>query len=399
MKRLVYSPKIEAYIKADTGIYDISEYITNFTIDRKINQVSTAELTLRNPYKKWTNNSYTDPITGQPRIGPIFHPMDPITILLTRLENHPVQVFTGFCDSTPYLQLFPGTVNIRASCTLKKLLYTYFDAGLPFMREFLSLYGWEPTENGAIVHPTAENNALNHSKESLGGVRFGDSGIGELLYHVLHEIGGWPDETIYIEEMPSSVVNLISNLFDLFKAEDETASQELNELLHNIIGTATQGTGGEPSGTGSPEAPKEGSPVTAIDIGRAMITVSSTPLNRDIIARGMTTVQHESNFGTAPGWNEEHTGGVLGYWQIQRSTHPQYSKECCMTLLCSTKAAYEISEHWTNWDPWSASDFGSSEIPQSAIEPFLSKAEKALELGAFGSGKSETSNKQGHVHR
>lgn len=396
MKRLVYAPKIEAWVKADSGIYNLTEFITDFSIDRKVNAVSSAELTLRNPNKVWTNNVYKDAITGEQKIGPILHPMDPITIFLTRLQNRPVQVFTGFCDSTPYLQLFPGTVQLKASCTLKKLLYTYFDSGLPFMREYLSNYGWAPTGSGSIVHPEAEGNAISENEPVEGTkgqkVRYDDSGIGELLYHVLKDIGGWPDDAIYIQEIPSSVIELVSNLFDLFKAEGEEAAAELKGLLSKIIGQASVGSGGTTTtnvgNVGSGEAPASGEPCTAIDVGRAMLSVGfkADPV---ILAKGMTTVKHESNFGSAPGWDEEHTGGVLGYWQIQQSSHPTTSAECCMNLMCSTKAAYEISEHGTNWNPWSASDFGMSDVPPWAYEPYLDTAKKAIETGPFKASSGE----------
>lgn len=275
MKRLVYAPKINAYIKADSGIYDISEYIVDFNIDRKINQVSTAELTIRNPYKKWTNHTYRDSITGENKVGPIFHPMDPITIFLQRLQNRPVQVFTGFCDQTPYLQLFPGTVPIKASCTLKKLQYTYFDAGLPFMREFLEQNGWFPNEDGSIVKPEAEqiNNGKHTAEETNKGVRFGDSGIGGLLFNVLNEIGGWPEDTIYIQEMPASVINLVSNLFELFKKEDEQASKELTELLKKIVGTAELSAG-------SSEESKGKSPIIMFD----SVDLSQIPKDAEAVA-------------------------------------------------------------------------------------------------------------------
>ena len=259
MKRLVYAPKIEAFVKADSGVYNLTEYITEFSIDRKINAVSSAELTLRNPGKIWTDNTYRDAITGEKKVGPILHPMDPITIFLTRLQHRPVQVFTGFCDSTPYLQLFPGTVTLNASCTLKKLLYTYFDPGLPFMQEYLKSYGWIPTEGGQITHPQAEGDAAEGSRKEKEEIRYDDSGIGELLYHVLQDIGGWSDSTIFIQEMPPSVIELVSNLFDLFKAQGEEASAELKHLLHEIIGSVALGSGGESSGGGV----REGGPLPA----------------------------------------------------------------------------------------------------------------------------------------
>lgn len=253
MKRLVYAPKINAYIKADSGVYDLTEYITDFSIDRKINQVSTAEITFRNPNKKWTNHEYTDTITGQKKVGPIFHPMDPITILLTRLQNRPVQVFTGYCDTTPYLQLFPGTVQIKASCTLKKLQYTYFDAGLPFMREYLEEKGWDITADGSQIFGNNKEEAVGHKASEVNeGVVFGDSGIGELLADILRDVGGWDNSTIYIQKMPPSVINLIANLFDLFKKEGEEANEELTKLLKKIISTAASGAGAPTAGGSTP---------------------------------------------------------------------------------------------------------------------------------------------------
>lgn len=244
MKRVVYAPKISAYIKADSGVFDLTNFITEFNIDRKVNQVSSAELTIRNPHKVWTNRHYKDSITGESKVGPIFHPMDPITIFCTRLQGASVQVFTGYCDSTPYLQLFPNTVTIKASCTLKRLLYTYFDPGLPFMMEYLRTYGWEAQKGGTgIINPSAEKNALKkNEKESeqdntqvTGGVQYGDSGIGELLFHILVDIGKWPENSIYIQEMPPQVIELVSNLFEVFKGEAEEGQEEVEEFLSEIL--------------------------------------------------------------------------------------------------------------------------------------------------------------------
>lgn len=260
MKRVVYAPKISAYVKADSGIYDLTEFITEFSIDRKINQISSAEITIRNPHKVWTNRHYKDSITGESKIGPIFHPMDPITIFLQRLEGRPVQVFTGYCDSTPYLQLFPEPVTIKASCTLKRLLYTYFDPGLPFTMEYLKEHGWSPAPGGTgIVNPSAENaNIKKNPKQKeqnntklAEGVQYGDSGIGELLFHVLVDIGKWPEEAIFIQEIPPQVIELVSNLFEIFKAEGEEGQEELESFLSEIIGKV-EATGGGSEGEGVP---------------------------------------------------------------------------------------------------------------------------------------------------
>src|SRR5881227_2066541 len=107
MQRLVYSPKAYVFIKdSKNRIHDVSRFVTAGNVARRINQVSSASVTLRNP-----NRMFTDPA--------LFRPMDPITIYLERLKGHPVRVFTGFLDKVPFYQMYPGTISIEASCTLK----------------------------------------------------------------------------------------------------------------------------------------------------------------------------------------------------------------------------------------------------------------------------------------
>src|SRR4051812_28463993 len=114
-KRLVYSPKAYVYIQTDRGFYNISDLVVSGSVNRRINQVSTAQVTFHNPKRQFT----------QPG-NPTFKPMDRITIFLQRLPGFPVQVFSGYLDETPYYQMYPGTCSLRASCTLKRLKYTWF---------------------------------------------------------------------------------------------------------------------------------------------------------------------------------------------------------------------------------------------------------------------------------
>ena len=255
MKRLVYSPKVEAWIKTDNGIVDISSFITAGEVTRKLDQVSTAELTIRNPGKVWTDHHYRNKESGEALIGPIFHPMDPIVVHLTRLQNRPVEVFTGFLDKTPYVQLFPGTVTLKASCTLKKLLYTFFDPGLPFFHEFLTQHGWQVIEGFGVVAPNAEKEKARRKGELT------DAGFGQLLLAVMTEIARWPKDSIYIEEIPADLMELVENLFAKSAKEGEEANKEFIHLLHQIIGTATLGEGtlGPPGvGTEGANFPIEG---------------------------------------------------------------------------------------------------------------------------------------------
>lgn len=167
MKRLVYAPTAYAYIKnSENVIHDVSPYIVSGTVTRKIDQVSSATLELRNPNRIFTN----------PHKGVVFTPMDPITIFLQRLKDKPVQVFTGFLDKTPYYQMYPGTIKLEASCTLKKLLYSFFDLGLPYSQAFLSKYGWIRSADGTVMNAQGLDNPGNAPQGTGKGVLIiGDS--------------------------------------------------------------------------------------------------------------------------------------------------------------------------------------------------------------------------------
>ena len=161
MRRLVYSPKVYVYIQTPKETINISDLVVSGNVSRKLNQVSTAEVTFQNPYRQFTqpgNNT--------------FSPMDKITIFLQRLPGMPIQVFTGYLDSVPYYQMYPGTCTVTASCSLKRLQYTYFDPGLPFMMHFMASYGWLLGPDGNIQSPGSNTAGTG----TVGNVQvYGDS--------------------------------------------------------------------------------------------------------------------------------------------------------------------------------------------------------------------------------
>lgn len=257
MKRLVYNPRVDVFVKSDSGIVDLSPFVTECSVVRRANQVSKATVSFRNPTvwdnqlgrsrMAFTEHYYTDPKTGATSLEPMFHPMDPITITMTRLRDRPIQVFTGFCDTTPYLQLFPGVCTIEASCTLKRLQYTYWDPGLPFVWEFLQQDGWQVSrELGGLVNRVEENRQFGEQKELT------DGSIGGLLYNILTEVGGWDPSTIWIENLPPGIVDLVERLFSDVSKGSEQAQSAFISLLKDIIGQSSYGSGfGAGGGTGT----------------------------------------------------------------------------------------------------------------------------------------------------
>jgi hypothetical protein len=230
MRRLTYSPKVNAYIRPSNsalGIIDVSPYIVRGNVHRKTDQVSEATIEMRNPFKQFT-------VPGRP----MFHPMDPVTIYLTRLRGHPIQVFTGYLDETPYLQLFPDTITLSASCTLKRLLYTYWDPGLPHVTEFMARYGWEVNRGtGQLFNPDIESVFLDDAKN----VQLQDGSIGNLLFATLKHVGSWDSNTIFIEKLPDGIVESVSRVYNDIDNDNQSIRDSLKTFLHKAIRGQLQG--------------------------------------------------------------------------------------------------------------------------------------------------------------
>lgn len=237
--RLVYAPKAYVFTKNQEGqLYDLTPYVVSGSVQRLINQPSSAEVELRNPYR-----IFTTPSQGVP-----LHPMDPITIYLERIQGYPVRVFTGFLDSTPYYQLHPGTVNIQATCTLKRLLYTYFDPSLPYMMAFLQQYGWIRYGTSSIISGQTGNSNLNQAQAGFTqAFNLQDGSIGKLLWATLYEIGEWDDTHIYIEALPNGPNGIVARMEALMANFDQAQSVEttvLDQFFQSIMGGSSYGAGG-----------------------------------------------------------------------------------------------------------------------------------------------------------
>lgn len=226
MQRLVYSPKAFVFIRRRNGdIADVSRYCTAGSVERRVNAVSTANFTLRNPNMLFTSRG------GE---HAAFFPMDPVTIYLQRLKGRPVRVFTGYLDETPYYELYPGVIEFSASCTLKKLMYTYFDPALPYTRSFLSEYGWLPGPDGSIYNPRAVN-GIETDK---------DGGMGALLFATMREIGGWKNRNIKIEALPDNLIKRMAAMLRTFDENNKEARRELEIMIERFVGSGDYGDSG-----------------------------------------------------------------------------------------------------------------------------------------------------------
>lgn len=232
--RLVYSPQVYAFTKNAKGeTLNISPYIVSGEVVRNINQVSTATLVLRNPDKIFTT----------PRDGTAFHPQDPITIYLERLAGYPVRVFTGYLDQTPYLQLQPAVIQLQASCTLKRLLYSFFDPSLPYMISFFEKYGWINTGQGSIISASA----LNAKNLKQTAINLENGSISRLLWGILYDIAQWDNTDIWIEPLPTGANGIVRRVLSLMNAidtADAEAATQLEQVFNAMLGSSGQGSTG-----------------------------------------------------------------------------------------------------------------------------------------------------------
>lgn len=202
MRTFVYSPDVQILIARGNKQYDVSADIVAWSIRRVENGVSSAVFRLSNKA-----------VPGDPRkmrYNQLFERMDRVVIRLKRVEW--IQVFSGYLDSVPHVQLYPGTVNFRASCTLKRLLHTWWDPGLPNSMEIFDQAGVSQQE-------------LENGEQQL------DQGLGSLLRRLLVKVGGWDPQNIHIQRFPIGFFIFMEQQLARLGPGAEEAAQNFKELL------------------------------------------------------------------------------------------------------------------------------------------------------------------------
>ncbi len=160
MPTFLYAPEITVHIRTFAGdIYDVSEDISTANV-RRSTGISSASMSLLN---------------GGGKYDGVFSPMDQIVIRLRRIR--PMVVFSGYLNQVPVFQTYAGTIQITASCTLKRLQYWY----------------WDPTTTAAhqILDPRP------------GGPDETDAGIANRISDVLTKVVNWPKMQIHIAGLPA----------------------------------------------------------------------------------------------------------------------------------------------------------------------------------------------------
>ena len=260
MRRIVYSPEVQVFVQPGgfgpngkpLPPVDISNDIVEGSITRKSDDISTAHFVVQNRRISSKAIESADDedersIVSQRLLLSNLRPMDRIVVYLKKTK--PILVFTGYLDLVPMLQFVPEPVVIEASCTLKRLQFTYWDPTLPSVMNTLMNIGFFPMSaggNGLDVFQIPVNTPTQ------GKVQ--DTGFPKLLQFLLQDVGGWADKDIFIEPIPEDWIRKVEPLFREFQQTD-TASRGASEFLSSIVGAAGGGDGGGTDDGGGDTSP------------------------------------------------------------------------------------------------------------------------------------------------
>lgn len=319
MKTLVYAPDVTILIGHNGIQYDISKDIARGQVVRKENSASSLFVTLANPQLRYNNT---------------FSRMDRISCYLTRTQK--LQVFSGYLDTIPYMQAYPGTVDLRATCTLKRLLHTWWNPALAASQQFFDQLG---------------PNLGTGGDGQGGGVT--DSGIGDILKTILTQVGRWPAQSVHVQNFPQEFITFLNNYMTTNAATNPAHNTQLAQqysalLLGDDLSPGPMGavgySAGDPLGTAASatnDAPTffVSQIVTAVD-QRGMGPVVNQAANSQAVQQTADVL--ESASGTGGLTNQElatdvhEAGQQLSQYASNWSTQNSASDAAILAVACAT---------------------------------------------------------------
>lgn len=233
MKTLVYAPEVRILIARGNKQYDVSKDLVRCTVIRKENAASTLLFTLANKSER---------SGGPPRYNGLFHRMDRVVVYMKRVQWQ--QVFAGYLDTVPFKQLYGGAGEFKATCTLKRLMHTWWNPGL-----------------------AASQSLFDQSKQAGVGLNAGDgqvsvdTGLGSLLRRLLIEVGGWTASNVHVQNFPMAFYEGLQQQLQTSVAANKAQGDKFKHLL---LGDNISGGPGVYAGyvgsAGAPGPPGAGEP-------------------------------------------------------------------------------------------------------------------------------------------
>lgn len=224
---LIYSPGVRIYIDTEyAGLIDVSADVRDGRLQLNENQLASFSFTLLNHKRKYDG---------------VFTPNDRIHVQMKRIKWLPV--FSGYLNSVPYFSVYPRAVPLEASCTLKRLKYTFWDAGTEASAELL--------RNAGVSGGVFGDGALYGE----------DGGLRDKVIALLTQVVNWPRSHIHIGGIPGEWRDKIAPLRVALEKEIGFSTSSLGEggsiggtsattYGSRTVGTDIPGTGALPATSG-----------------------------------------------------------------------------------------------------------------------------------------------------
>lgn len=198
LSTFVYSPEVRVVVAHGVQEYDVSKDLIRGSLIRQEGSAASFFMTLQNSGLRYT------PANS----APLFSRMDRIVVFMKKTSW--IQVFSGYLDQVPYKQLYPGPVQFKATCTIKRLMHTWWD---PALQNNINLL-----------------NQFASASSSIGGAII-DTGLGTMLQTLLVEVGGWNPADIHIQNFPTEFYAFMAANLATLQGQGSTNMTSLETLL------------------------------------------------------------------------------------------------------------------------------------------------------------------------
>lgn len=390
-KTLVYSPDVQIYIENT----DVSADIVRGSINRITGGASSLTFTLSNKDLRYNNK---------------FRRMDRVQVYLKRIA--PVLVFTGYLDLVPGLQIYPSTVTFKASDTLKRILYMYWDTGLAesmkLLNQQITPFGGNASGQGTATDSAAAAGDASGSQTQAGGdaaatttppaatntppapttpntgtsapgdgnsgkvsatsadpndpnnplnpLNQDDAGIGNMLIQILIKVGGWDNDQIHVQEFPKSFLGYLKDQLPNIKDLSSNAEQAFKTLFQWDAGSSTgSGDGAGGGSLGDATFSSIGPPANgkAYNDDEIVWIVKNAGWTGEDVVIGASIVKAESG-GNPAAVNAANNDGSVdrGLWQINSVHDGMLPGQNRFDPAVSTRLAREVYKG-SGWQAWS----------------------------------------------
>lgn len=179
MGTMIYTPGIRVHIQtAGHGIVDVSDDLESGSLTLAEKQPSQFSFSLTNYRRKYDG---------------VFTPNDTISVQMKRIRWFPV--FAGYLNQVPYFSVYPRSIQLTATDSLKRLQYRFWDPGAEASVNLLNGLTLTPDKSRAEKTTT-------------------DGGLRDILMELLQKVGDWPASHMHIGRIPDDWSNKMAQLED-----------------------------------------------------------------------------------------------------------------------------------------------------------------------------------------